>query len=467
MTMKLPAGNRIIHLAFVVSLALTASCGPGYLNKQENDLRISPENRALNTNSRTESFLLPVLAPALDEHPHAKPVKHQILSTNGYFVGLAISGGGSRSANFAAACMFQLQRLGFLQDVQCISSVSGGSLVATYYCSCPDSEWNPQNLQDKLTGQFESTIIDQILLPWNFLGLLLGTVNRSDMLANEFQDALFTRNGHKLTFADLRSDRPRLLINSTDMQTGRYFLFDNSHFDLINSNLNRYPLAYAVMASSAVPAILEPVTLRDYSTSFPQYQHLVDGAVVDNLGVQTLVNSYAAESESADDPYPNGAILVVIDSGTTNNSKLSSKARLGGVENLLEGLSLSSAVLLNRTGSATLSDVLVQGAMGDYKITELRQFIDRLHNEHYVEIKDRGGRLVRVVHLSLSQMGELSGQDFANSVNAISTKFDISPTEAYNLYRAADILFKARFDARLEPLVRELNRSPTVTRPQN
>ena len=284
--------------------------------------------------------------------------------------------------------------------------------MATYYCCSPDADWNPKTVQDKLTGQFESTVIDKILLPWNFLGLLIGTVNRSDMLAEEFQNALFTRNGRKLTFADLRTDRPRLLINCTDMQSGRPFLFDNSDFDQINSDLNRYPLANAVMASSAVPAILEPVTLRDYSTSFPQFQHLVDGAVVDNLGVQTLVNSYAAESESPDNPYPKGAILVVIDSGTTNNSRLSSKARLGGVENLLEGLSLSSAVLLNRTGSATLSDVLVQGSLGDYKITDLRDFIDRLRREHYVEIKDRGGRLVRVAHLSLSQIGEFSGLTF-------------------------------------------------------
>src|SRR4051794_12553559 len=36
---------------------------------------------------------------------------------DGCFVGLALSGGGSRSANFSAACMFQLQRLGVLQHV--------------------------------------------------------------------------------------------------------------------------------------------------------------------------------------------------------------------------------------------------------------------------------------------------------------------------------------------------------------
>lgn len=90
-------------------------------------------------------------------------------------------------------------------------------------------------------------------------------------------------------------------------------------------------------------------------------------------------------------------------------------------------------------------------------------FIDTLHREHYVEVKDRGGRLVRVAHLSLSQVGELGGMTFGNSVNAISTKFDMTPGDAYNLYRSAEILFQARFDARLEPLVRELNRHTPAT----
>jgi predicted acylesterase/phospholipase RssA len=452
---------RCLALLLAAPLALITSCGPGYRNHPMNDLRIDLDHRALNNNPRAESFLLPIITPGQEDRPRAKVVQHEVLTTNGYFVGLAISGGGSRSANFAAACMFQLQRIDFLRYVQCISSVSGGSLVSTYYCSAPDSQWNPLTVQQKFSTSFETTVIDKILLPWNFLGLLIGTVNRSDMLANEFQNTLFTRDGRALTFADLRRDRPRLLLNCTDMQSGRPFLFDNSNFDLINSDLNRYPLAVAVTASSAVPAILEPITLRDYSTDFPQFQHLVDGAVVDNLGVQTLVNSYAAESESAENPYPNGAILVVIDSGTPSNLRLGSKARLGGVENLLEGLSLSSAVLLNRTGNATLSDVLVQGALGSYTITDLRNFIEQLRRDHYVEIKDRGGRLVRVVHLSLSQVSELGGADFANSINAISTKFDIKPQEAFNLYRSAEILFRARFDARLVPLVHELQRHAT------
>ena len=57
--------------------------------------------------------------------------------------GMALSGGGSRSANFAAACMFQLERFGLLQRVDYISSVSGGSLAGAYYCVSGDRRLEP------------------------------------------------------------------------------------------------------------------------------------------------------------------------------------------------------------------------------------------------------------------------------------------------------------------------------------
>ena len=59
----------------------------------------------------------------------------QTLSRSGsqdYFIGLALSGGGSRAANFGSAVLWELDRLGILQHVQYISTVSGGSLAGAY-----------------------------------------------------------------------------------------------------------------------------------------------------------------------------------------------------------------------------------------------------------------------------------------------------------------------------------------------
>src|SRR5690606_9842462 len=137
-------------------------------------------------------------------------------------------------------------------------------------------------------------------------------------LSDSFQKKLYTRDGRALTFGDLRPDRPRLLINATDLQSGRRFVFTNEAFDRINSDLSRYPIADAVAASSAVPVLVHHLTVRDFSTIFKQYVHLMDGGIVDNLGIRTLVEMYDQHQESArrqglPSPYPRGAIFIVID----------------------------------------------------------------------------------------------------------------------------------------------------------
>ncbi|HEY7128819.1 MAG TPA: hypothetical protein VH332_04065, partial [Nitrospira sp.] len=52
---------------------------------------------------------------------------------DGRFLALAISGGGSRAANFGAAVMLELQQRKLLEQVDVISGVSGGTLPAVYY----------------------------------------------------------------------------------------------------------------------------------------------------------------------------------------------------------------------------------------------------------------------------------------------------------------------------------------------
>src|SRR5258706_8198672 len=103
-------------------------------------------------------------------------------------------------------------------------------------------------------------------MPWNMLTAFFTAYDRSDLLAEVFEKNLFTRNGRPMTFGDLRADRPRLLINATDLQSGRKFVFCDQSFDELNSDLSKYPIAWACAASAAVPMLLHQVTLRDYST---------------------------------------------------------------------------------------------------------------------------------------------------------------------------------------------------------
>jgi NTE family protein len=132
---------------------------------------------------------------------------------------------------------------------------------------------------------------------------------------------LNTTTGVCLATRRLRPARPFLVVNATDLENGSRFVFSQTYFDLIGSDLGPYPVARAVAASSAVPVLLSPVTLRNYAAgdrreSFessessdllaarfrqavadvnffegaqrPHYLHLVDGGVSDNLGLRTV-----------------------------------------------------------------------------------------------------------------------------------------------------------------------------------
>lgn len=385
---------------------------------------------------------------------------------DGYFVGLALSGGGSRSANFSAACMFELQRIGMLQRVDYISSVSGGSLTAAYYC-LNHQGWNPEEVQRRLTHSFATDILLQTLLPWEMLALMFTDHDRSDLLANTLRDNLYTSGGKEQTFADLLPDRPKLLINATDLQSGRRFVFCNQTFDELNSDLGKYPIAYAVAASSSVPVVLHQVTLRDFSTTFDNYRHLVDGGVTDNLGISTLVETYHAHVAASaragrEDPYPNGAVFIVLDARIAYDPKVATQGDPGFFASLKAAAGLSTAAMLNRASAANLNDVVLRNAPDTATAKQIREGIEQLTHEGFVEFKNVGGHRIRVADFSLAQLESISQLPFAGfreSVNSINTYFNLSKREAFDLYLAASLLMRDRFEPKLTEIVQEMSAS--------
>jgi predicted acylesterase/phospholipase RssA len=450
-----------------VVVFLLAAPGCSYVNRPLNSLTVPLEARAKNnTRAAIGAELIPQeardnrqLRPATG--PEQSATRPDGVDADGYFVGLAMSGGGSRSANFAAAAMFQLQRLGFLQRVDYISAVSGGSLPAAYYCTHDQDAWNPQNVQRKLSHSFANDVIVQTLLPWNTFALAFTSVDRTDLLSDSFTSTLFSRGGRALTYADLRADRPRLLLNATDLQSGKRFVFCNESFDEINTDLSKYPIARAVAGSSAVPVLLHQLTIKDYSTTFDQYRHVIDGGVADNLGAETLIETFAAHVEQArargePDPYPNGAVLVFLDATVEFDARLSDKADINFLDSLIAGAGLSTTSLLNRASSATMAKIIVQNAPDDSTARELRGYIRELADSGHLKLKDRTGHPVEVVHIALSRVDSLSDvpfMSFSESVNNISTYFNIDRTEAFHLYKAAELLVKQKHEPALQKLL--------------
>jgi predicted acylesterase/phospholipase RssA len=459
-----------------IAILLSLATGCTYVNEPLSSGALPTEKRGGNrtlaeTFTNVKAVAQETGEESIKERQITPTTKHAPImgDTNGdgYFVGLAISGGGSRSANFGAACMFELQRIGLLQRVDYISSVSGGSLVGAYYCLNRQG-WNPKNVQEKMTHSFASDIAWQWILPWDLIALMFTDYDRSDLLANTLRVNLYTKSdGKEQTFADLLPDRPRLLINATDLQSGRRFVFCNESFNEINSDLSKYPIAYAVAASSSVPVVLHQVTLRDFSTTFKQYRHLVDGGVVDNLGIATLVETYRAQVEAAQlqhlpDPYPHGAVFIVLDARVPFDPKVSSEGDPGFFASLKAAAGLSTTSMVSRASTATLDDVVLRNAPDNATAKQIRDAIDRLNKEGYVELDNVNGHSIRVADFSLSQIDalhQLPFSGFRDSVNSISTYFNITPQEAYDLYLAAQLLMKDRFESKLTAIAKEISSS--------
>ncbi|MBN9693459.1 MAG: patatin-like phospholipase family protein [Verrucomicrobia bacterium] len=246
---------------------------------------------------------------------------------------VAFSGGGTRAAAMAYGVLEELRRTPvpssqpprkLVEDINVISSVSGGSFPAAAYALFGDEMFDSfvtnflkRNVQGKLVGK--------TLSPWNWPRIGSPWYGRSDMAAKYYDEILFKG----ATFGDIKPGRrPFVLLNTTEVSTGLQFWFTQDVFDNICSDLSNYPVSRAVAASSAVPVLLSPITLKNYGgecgyvppewqsakaqagdgmallrrgeelaelrnrTNRP-YLHLVDGGVADNLGLRPLLEGLA------------------------------------------------------------------------------------------------------------------------------------------------------------------------------
>ncbi len=271
-------------------------------------------------------------------HTHQRPDN----SSDTLFL-LCFSGGGTRAAALSYGILEELRNTPLhrgtltnrlLDEVDAISSVSGGSVTAAAYALYGDEVFT--RLESSfLKRNVQGEILGRVFNPFRWGKLMSKTYGRSDLAADLYDEILF----HGATFADLgRQPGAFVAINATDVSTGARFSYTQYQFDLICGDLNQLRVSSAVAASSAVPGLLSPVTLNNYAgrcnsplsgavslaadarstnvisrarfhfremasyldaTNQP-YIHLVDGGVADNLGVRAFLDGiYAAESHPA------------------------------------------------------------------------------------------------------------------------------------------------------------------------
>jgi hypothetical protein len=252
------------------------------------------------------------------------------------FVGVAISGGGNKSAVYAAEVLFELKRYGLSDEIDVVSSVSGGSFIAAIFgLSCdPKSEcdganawrpkWDYKYIRDKMETNYLWSFFGQRIRPDNLAKNILEHHGADDDLASVIGKRLLDEDDHELTFKDFNPTRPNLILNATNVTRSRpdfdtnaaipekdkrvlsedealHFSFTQQYFWRLLSDLDTYPVNRAITASAAFPLIIDRPSLRQYSPEEveairgnrnpigrPKYIALFDGGVHDNYGVTEL-----------------------------------------------------------------------------------------------------------------------------------------------------------------------------------
>jgi predicted acylesterase/phospholipase RssA len=252
------------------------------------------------------------------------------------FIGIAMSGGGSRAANFAAAALLELEALGILQRATAISAVSGSTLAASYYAlhgerrggvngadrARDDAFWNQAQLQRRLGRDIQNEWLERWMYPTNILRYWFTDFDRSDIMKAVLEDVLF--DGNERRFADLGRGTPRLFLNATRI-SGEPFVFTDATLHKLHSDLFSLPLSEAIMSSAAFPGVFQNVTLTDYGPhkqDEPQrHVHLFDGGPSDNLGLQALFDSLHGLLTHPDTKELRGCLFVLVDSYVNDGPK--------------------------------------------------------------------------------------------------------------------------------------------------
>lgn len=239
---------------------------------------------------------------------------------------LALSGGGSRAAYFAALAMLEMQKIKLkiensdsdvLHEVDAISSVSGGSLAGAYYAISHDPEsecaaqsnrlWNVDDdsqIRKLMTKNYVALWIGNWFWPANIAAFWFSNYDRTDIMAQTLADNLFDKKttGIDLTFGELNGLRPNLILNTTNgtrngadsISFGQLFTFTDEDFARICSSIQEYSIGRAVMASATFPGAFNFMTLKNHcrssgnTTRNTRYLHIFDGGNADNLGLTSL-----------------------------------------------------------------------------------------------------------------------------------------------------------------------------------
>ncbi len=381
---------------------------------------------------------------------------------------LAFSGGGTRAAALSFGVLEELRdttyRVGgkeirLLDEVDRISSVSGGSFTSAYYGLFGNrifEDFRSVFLYKDVQGDLSSRLLGF----FNLVRRIFSTVSRTEVAVNYYDKYIFRGK----TFADMRHSKgPFVLINASDLNSRSQFVFIQPQFDFLCSDISQFKVARAVAASSAVPVLFAPILLKRHedchfqkpawlndaekraeeqgdqrlqevvdSLNFylnkdaPPYVTLVDGGITDNLGLRTILRNVGLSGNVREvydrtfrEDQPKRLVVIVVDASTTGHTDIGRSRELPSIADTLTAVTDIQMHLYNTETNSLLKRKLIEWAQTlstpEHPITPY--FIDL----NITGIQDKKERAY---------------------FNGIPTSFSLEKEQADNLIRIARTLLK-------------------------
>jgi len=419
------------------------------------------------------------LNPKLNHYDYRQGYRFGNCATPGnsddLFIVLTFSGGGTRAAAFSYGVLKTLNetnvvldgaRRKLIDEVDVISSISGGSFTAAYYGLFGQrlfADFETRFLKHNVQGD----LIMRTLYPWNWFKLLSPYYSRIDIAAAYYDDRLF----EKRTYNDLvrAGRRPFIMLNATDLSLGTRFEFSQGQFDLLQSDLGGVSIGRAVAASSAFPGLLTPVTLKNYpKTDFvePQwvqtvikndldnsprrfkrasevgayfdtqreYIHLMDGGVADNIGLRGTLYGLMFPDELI-----SGDLEFITDSREYNLIRMIANRKIRKlliiVVDAKPGDNLSMDHSRKTPGLAKVVNSVASAPMANYSFETVQLLTDYMEQRY----PDPEKLKTYVVHLRFDSIKDPVQR---KRVKSYGTNFDLPPEAVDELITVGAMLLK-------------------------
>lgn len=176
---------------------------------------------------------------------------------------MSFSGGGVRAAALAEGVVDQIKDLGLANKIAIISSTSGGSVTAGFIAA------RGIDALPELRSQFlyvDNTLnLLPRLLPPLLLPSFINGENRSQKFATYLDEQLFQNEPQSYEkLMEQWHTAPFVILNATDLSTGRLFEFKQSTFNNLCSDLSQFSLSESIAASSSFPFLMNPIPLKNH-----------------------------------------------------------------------------------------------------------------------------------------------------------------------------------------------------------